>query len=87
MTQSTEKARVLEEISRIPEERLPDIYRLLHDFRLSLEASRGETHSLMRFAGCWQDMPDQVFDRFVEELAERRRQAFSGRRIREAGTD
>jgi hypothetical protein len=87
VSQSVEKAKVLKEISLIPEDKLPDIYQLLHYFRLGLEASRERTQSVMHFAGCWRDMPDQLFDTFVEDVARRRRQAFSRRRISEAGTD
>ena len=87
MSQSVEKTKVLQEISLIPEDKLPDIYQLLHYFRLGLEVSRDRKQSVMRFAGCWQDMPDEVFDTLMDELAQRRHQAFSRRRASEAGAD
>jgi hypothetical protein len=87
VSQSADKTKVLEEISLIPEDKLPDIYQLLHYFGLGLEVSRDRTQSVMRFAGCWRDMPDHVFDTFMEHLADRRRQAFSRRRASEAGLD
>ena len=73
MSQSVDKTRVLEEISLIPKDKLTDIYQLLHYFRLGLEASRDRTRSAMSFAGCWKDMPDQVFETFMDDLAQRRR--------------
>jgi 8-oxo-dGTP pyrophosphatase MutT (NUDIX family) len=60
---------------------------LLHYFRLGLEASRERTSSIMRFAGCWQELPDEVFDTFIEDIAQRRHQAYSRRRASEAGLD
>jgi hypothetical protein len=87
MSQSVEKARVIEEISLIPEDKLPDIYQLLHYFRLGLEASRGRAQSVLRFAGCWQDMPDAEFDAFIKDVSQRRHQAFLRRRTYEAGVD
>ena len=41
----------------------------------------------MRFAGCWEDMTDKEFNAFREEISERRRQAFSGRKPRETFVD
>jgi hypothetical protein len=87
VSQSVEKTRVLEELSLIPEDKLPDIYQLLHYFRLGLEASRGRTQPVMSFAGCWRDMPEPVFDTFVQDVFQRRRQAFSRRRDSESGAD
>ncbi len=34
----------------------------------------------MEFAGCWNDMPEEVFDEFISDIVHRRKQAFSGRR-------
>jgi hypothetical protein len=87
MSLSTQKAKVLQEINLIPEDRLSDIYNVLHYFRLGLEASRENPKSVMRFAGCWQDMPDQVFAAFTQEIQNRRQQAFSRRRGNAASPD
>jgi hypothetical protein len=43
MTISVERAKLLEEIDLIPEDRLDAIYHLLHYFRLGLEASREDS--------------------------------------------
>ena len=34
------------------------------------------------FAGCWKNMPDEVYAEFVNEVAQRRQIAFSTRRKR-----
>jgi hypothetical protein len=87
MSVSVERAQVYQEIDRIPEERLPEIYHLLHYFRLGLEKAEQSEPSVMRFAGAWQDMPDETFAAFMRETTERRQRAFSRRPSREAGTD
>jgi len=84
---SMERSKVYEEINRIPEDRLPEIYNLLHSFRLNLETAKEGKAAVMRFAGSWQDMPDETFAAFVREIVGRRQRAFSRRRVRETGTD
>jgi hypothetical protein len=37
----------------------------------------------LAFAGTWQEMPDEMFEEFVVEVEERRRQAFTRRREHE----
>jgi hypothetical protein len=63
----------------MPEEKLVEVYDFLHYFRLGLEVSQQSEPQIMHFAGSWQDMPHDVFDDFLDELAERRQQAFSRR--------
>lgn len=78
-----ELSEVMEEIKLVPKDRLPAVYDFIHFFRLGLETVRDDTEEIMRFAGCWQDMTDEEFRDFSEDIAERRRQAFSGRTDRE----
>ena len=75
------KQRVLQEIELIPEDKLADLYNFLHYFRLGLEkAHPAKREQILAFAGCWQDMPEEIFAEFTAEIAERRSQAFVGRR-------
>lgn len=71
--------KVVEEIRLIPEHKLPEIYDFIHYFRLGLQNSKENIDQIMKFAGCWKDMPEKVFNEFSEEIAERRKQAFSRR--------
>ena len=87
MSMSVERTQVYEEIDRIPEERLPEIYNLLHSFRLGLERAEDQDLSVMSFAGSWKDMPDEAFAAFTQEVADRRQQAFSRRRDSETRAD
>lgn len=82
MTTVMIKSKVLQEIDLIPEDRLTDLYNFIHYFRLGLERSRVEcAQSIMAFAGCWKDMPEEAFADLVTEVRERRSQAFRGRRV------
>ena len=74
-----ELSEVMEEIKLVPKDRLPVIYDFIHFFRLGLATVQDDTEEIMRFVGCWQDMTNEEFEDFSQEIAGRRRQAFSGR--------
>ena len=60
------KRRVLQEIELIPEDKLAELYNFLHYFRLGLEkAHPPKSEHILAFAGCWQDMPDELFAEFT----------------------
>lgn len=79
--------RVLEEVRLIPREKLPEILDIVHYFRVGLQSSRAKSNRATSFAGCWRDMPDDIYSEFVNEITERRKAAFSWRRDREALVD
>ncbi len=87
MSSSAARTKVIREIELIPEDRLPDVYTLLHYFRLGLQSAEKQGRSVMQFAGSWEDMPGESFTSFLEEAKERRRRAFSGRRSGETSAD
>ncbi len=78
---------VLREIQLIPEDQLEVVYAILHYFRLGLETTQGQSKSIMRYAGCWKDMPEEVFSELSNDLQTRRHQAFSRRYVRETRID
>ena len=82
-----ELTEVIEEIRLVPKNRLRDVYNFIHFFRLGLEKVQDESDDIMQFAGCWQDMKDEDFEHFSQEMTDRRRQAFSGRAPRESLID
>ncbi|MBI5893408.1 MAG: hypothetical protein HZB79_07140 [Deltaproteobacteria bacterium] len=84
MGESIIRGRVIDEIKRIPENKLPEVYDFLHFFRLGLQKSKGGVEETMKFAGCWDDMPDKIFNDFLDEIRQRRDAAFSRRRRSEA---
>jgi hypothetical protein len=87
MNESTMRDRVLEEIQHIPEDKLTELYHVIHHFRLGLQVSAGRVKQIMQFAGSWGDMPEEMFAQVTEEIAQRRRHAFAGRRGRETCLD
>ncbi len=86
MSVSIERERILDEIQRIPEDKLVEVYAILHYFRVGIEASRTKG-SVMRYAGSWDNMPEETFAKFMQGTSARRQQAFMGRRSHEAGVD
>lgn len=78
---------ILQEIQLIPQEQLAVVYEILHYFRLGLETTQNQPKSIMQYAGCWQDMPEDTFSELFTDIQVRRQQAFSRRVSRETGID
>ncbi len=81
------RTKVIAEINLVPEEKLTELYNFIHSFRLNVEVSKGSLEQTMLFAGCWNDMSDEMFNNFDEEIKARRQQAFLGRRNDETSFD
>lgn len=84
MEPSTLRTKVLTEINLIPEEKLEEVYNFIHYFRVGVEASQSTPEQIMQFAGCWDDMSNEIFSDLNEEIITRRQQAFLGRRSDES---
>lgn len=65
MDSSKLRDRVLKEINLIPEDKLAELYDFIHHFRLGIEEPLGNTLAIMQFAGCWNDMSDEIFADFA----------------------
>ncbi len=81
------RTKVITEINLVPEEKLAELYNLIHYFRLGVEVSKASLEQNMKFAGCWNDMSDEMFANFQEEIITRRQQAFLARRSDETSLD
>lgn len=81
------KTKVLEEIQLVPDDQLVDLYNLVHSFRLQFNSSSPQARDLMQFAGCWSDLSTETYAKLLDDLAQRRQQAFSQRQNREANFD
>jgi hypothetical protein len=79
MSRSDLETKVLEEIQLLSEERLAELYDIIHAFQLA----SNQTRNTMQFAGCWNDLPDETYAALTEDMAQRRQAAFSERRTRE----
>ncbi len=81
MTNETLRTRILEEIQKIPETKLEEIYDFLHYFRVGLGSPESSpASSVLPFAGAWNDMDESTFKEFEEEIQARRQRAFTSRR-------
>lgn len=87
MAHSLEREKIMDEVKRIPENRLAEIYSLLHYFRIGIEQSRETLKPIMQFAGAWSGMPEEIFSDFMSSITTRRHEAFAGRRVRETNAD
>ncbi len=84
MGETVTRKRVIGELELIPEHQLPAVYDVIHNFRLGLQRTKGGTDQILEFAGCWGDMPTELFEEFLEEISQRRKRAFLRRRQGEA---
>jgi len=75
--------RIMKEIEQIPEAKLPEVYALIHDFRLKLQG-QPDANPTLQLAGAWADMPEATFQALMNEIGVRRQAAFSKRRSRAA---
>ena len=81
------RTKVIAEINLVPQDKLEDLYNFIHYFRLGVEISKSSLNKTMQFAGCWNDMSDEIFANFNQEISNRRQQSFLGRRSDEASLD
>ncbi|RLC49028.1 MAG: hypothetical protein DRZ79_06510 [Candidatus Cloacimonadota bacterium] len=72
------RKKVWEEIKLLPEDKLNEIYELIHFFRLGLQKNK-EKKSIMNFAGIWKKMSEKDFAALSSEIGNRRKNAFSER--------
>ena len=64
------KFRIMEEIDKIPEERLQEVLDLLRGFR------EDPRNSVLSFAGSWNNMEESDFKDFMKENDRRRHKTF-----------
>jgi len=65
--------RILEEVQKIPEKKLEEVFNLLHPSSLGLSSSEPlPCTSVLSFAGAWSDMDESTFRYFEKEIRKRR---------------
>ncbi len=80
------RVKLIEELQHIPDDKLTQLYDLIHHFRIESETS-DRSPEIMQFAGCWADLSDSIHANFLKDLTTRRQQAFSQRQNRETSLD
>lgn len=83
MSTSKLQLKIIEEIKLLPDEKLQELYDVIHFFRVGVETVKHNPDDIMQFAGCWEDMSDEEFETFSADIAKRRSNAFSRRIQRE----
>lgn len=78
------KQKVVEELEQIPQDKLPELYDLIHHYRLGLEQRGSHRSQILQLAGSWREMDDAEFATFLEEMTTRRSTAFASRRSDES---
>ncbi len=78
----TLREQLMTEIHHIPDDRLQEIFNLIHFFRLGLQSESFKPVDINKFAGAWSDMPETQFADYEAEWQERRHQAFKHRGYR-----
>lgn len=81
------REKLIDEIAKIPDEKVPEIFDFLYYFRLGLSAKNPNPKKILQLAGKWQDMSETDFEEFLSNIQSRRKNAFISRRNRETGID
>ena len=85
---SRAREQLYEEIRMIPANRLPELYQVLHYFRLGVEKKKtSPKETIMKYAGAWNALSEESFQDMSSEMRERRKSAFGRRRNNATGID
>ncbi|MBC8181086.1 hypothetical protein H8E88_08180 [candidate division KSB1 bacterium] len=87
MEVSTMREKLYDEIAKIPDEKVSEIFDFLHYFRLGLGVKSSNPQNILKLAGSWKDMSEDDYNDFLDDLTTRRKNAFISRRNREASVD
>ncbi len=80
MSVSPFRVKLLEEVQQIPESKVEELYDFVHHFRLGLESAQWQPPQILKFAGCWNEMPEEILTELLGEIFSRRQHAFGRRR-------
>lgn len=61
------REKIIDEIKKIPDEKLPEIYDFLYYFRLGVVTQSSNPQKTLQLAGSWNDMSDSDFNEFFED--------------------
>ncbi|MFZ5516804.1 MAG: hypothetical protein ACOY90_09215 [Candidatus Zhuqueibacterota bacterium] len=81
------RKKLLDEISKIPDDKVPVIFDFLHYFRLGLGMKASSPEKILQLAGSWKDMTEDDFEDFLNDVKTRRKNAFMSRSNRETSVD
>jgi hypothetical protein len=87
MQVTTMREKILDEIAKIPDEKVPEIFDFIHYFRMGLGQKTTNPQKILQLAGSWKDLTDDEYNEFIENIMNRRKGAFNSRRNREKSID
>lgn len=67
------RQKLLDEISKIPDNLISEIYELIHYYRIGIESETDRKGEILKLAGSWKGMPENDFEHFLENIKERRK--------------
>ncbi len=68
MKAATIRKKLIDEITKIPDDKLAEIYDFLYYFRLGLVTKSSNPQRTLQLAGSWNDMSDEDFNKQIEEF-------------------
>ncbi len=67
------KNKIMDEINQLPEDKLVEVFDLIHFFRIGFEKERNvNKESIMKYAGVWKEMAERDFSNLFLGVSERR---------------
>lgn len=78
------KEKIKSEVEKIPEDKITELYNIIHSFRISIASKRGETKgsrdTALKFFGIWKGMSPEEAGA-LEEIQSRRKRTFRERML------
>jgi hypothetical protein len=81
------RTELIREINLIPDTDLEKVHQLISHLRLSSEKQPSHLQNTLKFAGSWNDLTDEEFTDFLDEVTLRRQQSFRDRNNHETFAD
>ena len=76
MNTTTLREKVIDEINHLPDKQLQQLLDVIHSFPSIHSVSHEHNDGIHDYAGCWKDMPDEVYEDFISEIYERLKNVF-----------
>lgn len=80
------RQQLVEKIRNVPDNHLPALLDYIEEIQFDSIQSEQEFSKKPEYGGCWNDMPENVFEDLMTEIDHRRHHAFTNREHRESNT-
>lgn len=86
MKSDTTKTKLLKELDRIPDDKLPEVYELIRQYRATVQSKESNVNAILSLANSWDSLSEDEFRQLLTDFRERRSKAFGNRRDYGTGT-